>query len=519
MKRCAIYNRKSSDEGLEQHFNSLDAQREACEAYILSQAGEGWSALPARYDDGGYSGGSMERPALQRLLADVGRELIDVVVVYKIDRLTRSLADFARIVERFDAKEVSFVSVTQAFNTTSSMGRLTLNVLLSFAQFEREVTGERIRDKIAASKARGLWMGGLAPLGYDLPTNGTRVLQVNEAEAGTVRHIFERYLALGSVHRLLEELDGDGIRSKRRVTAKGKVTGHLPFSRGAMFHLLQNRVYVGEIVHKCQCYPGQHAGIIEPTTFERVQAKLARQLGKRKTRQRATSPLVGKLFDLHGNRLTPTHSKNSKGQTYRYYAPSCLQQGGRPASELKRFAARYVDAVVRSGMERICPTMEDGLEQLVRATLSSHSSELTLPSRLLSTVLAKLADGEWVSVDDSNPELIRWTIPAVLRPRGGTTKVHSIQRSAPARDPVLISALRNAHRLIQIDRLGLPIVGTMRQSRYAARLMRLAFLAPHLQCDILAGRQPPKLRPEDFVRSNIPLCWKAQEQMIQRLAS
>ncbi len=195
MKRCAIYTRKSSDEGLEQHFNSLDAQRESCEAYVLSQAGEGWSALPARYDDGGYSGGSMERPALQRLLADIGRGLVDVVVVYKIDRLTRSLADFARIVERFDAKEVSFVSVTQAFNTTSSMGRLTLNVLLSFAQFEREVTGERIRDKIAASKAKGLWMGGLAPLGYDLPTNGTRVLNVNEVEAVTVRHIFDRYLA------------------------------------------------------------------------------------------------------------------------------------------------------------------------------------------------------------------------------------------------------------------------------------------------------------------------------------
>ena len=221
MKRCAIYTRKSSEEGLDQHFNSLDAQRESCEAYVLSQAGEGWAAVSARYDDGGFSGGSMDRPALQRLLVDIGSGLVDVVVVYKIDRLTRSLADFARIVERFDAKEVSFVSVTQAFNTTSSMGRLTLNVLLSFAQFEREVTGERIRDKIAASKAKGLWMGGLAPLGYDLPANGTRVLQVNEAEAATVRHIFERYLALGSVHRLLDELLRDGIRSKPRVSAKG----------------------------------------------------------------------------------------------------------------------------------------------------------------------------------------------------------------------------------------------------------------------------------------------------------
>lgn len=240
-KRCAIYTRKSSDEGLEQNFNSLDAQREACEAYVLSQAGEGWSALATRYDDGGFSGGSIERPALQRLLIDIARGLVDLVVVYKIDRLTRSLPDFARIVEQFDARQVSFVSVTQAFNTTSSMGRLTLKVLLSFAQFEREVTGERIRDKIAASKAKGMWMGGLAALGYDLPANGTRVLQVNEAEAATVLHIFDRYPALRSVHRLLEELEAEGIRSKARLSASGKQTGDRPFSRGAMFHLLQQR--------------------------------------------------------------------------------------------------------------------------------------------------------------------------------------------------------------------------------------------------------------------------------------
>ncbi|WP_246450470.1 recombinase family protein [Sphingomonas rhizophila] len=254
MKRCAIYTRKSSEEGLEQGFNSLDAQREASEAYILSQACEGWVALPELYDDGGYSGGSMERPGLQQLLVDVRAGKIDVVVVYKIDRLTRSLADFARIVETFDAAHVSFVSVTQAFNTTSSMGRLTLNVLLSFAQFEREVTGERIRDKIAASKAKGMWMGGLAPLGYDLPTNGSRALVVNEAEAEVVRSIFRTYLDLQSVHRLLVHLEQEGIRSKMRVTAKGRKLGGQPFSRGAMFHLLQNRVYVGDIVHKSQTF-------------------------------------------------------------------------------------------------------------------------------------------------------------------------------------------------------------------------------------------------------------------------
>ena len=514
MKRCAIYTRKSSEEGLDQHFNSLDARRESCEAYILSQAGEGWSALPARYDDGGYSGGSMERPALQRLIADIGRGLVDVVVVYKIDRLTRSLADFARIVERFDAKQVSFVSVTQAFNTTSSMGRLTLNVLLSFAQFEREVTGERIRDKIAASKAKGLWMGGLPPLGYDLPTNGTRVLQVNESEAATVRHIFERYLALGSVHRLLEELERDGIRSKPRLSAKGTATGDQPFSRGAMFHLLQNRVYVGEIVHKRQCYPGQHLGIVDAAVFERVQTKLARQLAKRKTHRKLSSPLAGKLFDTHGNRLTPTHSKNAKGETYRYYVPARLQQGGRASADLKRFPARGVDALIGASLQRISAASDNPLEHLVRAELSAHSLELVLPTRMQASVRAALAEAELVAAEEDNPELIRWSIPAVLQPRGRPAKVLGVERHAPNRDAVLIQGLRAAHRLIERDRSGLPNVQEIPQSRYAVRLMRLAFLSPRIQRDILAGHQPANLRLEDLVRAPLPLCWRAQERMI-----
>jgi site-specific DNA recombinase len=514
MKRCAIYTRKSSDEGLDQHFNSLDAQREACEAYVLSQAGEGWSALPARYDDGGFSGGSMERPALQQLLADIGRGLVDIVVVYKIDRLTRSLADFARIVERFDAKEVSFVSVTQAFNTTSSMGRLTLNVLLSFAQFEREVTGERIRDKIAASKAKGLWMGGLAPLGYDLPTNGTRVLEVNQSEAETVRHIFERYVAIGTVHRLLEELEREGIRSKPRLSAKGNATGDQPFSRGAMFYLLQNRVYIGEIVHKGQCYPGQHDAIVERTVFDRVQAMLSRQQGQRRARRTAKSPLAGKLFDTQGNRLTPTHSRNSKGKTYRYYVPTSLQQGGRSSDELKRFPAQRVDAMIGSALQRISTGAECGLDHVVRAELSPHAIELALPARLLSTVRSVMADGECVSPDDTNGELIRWTIPAALQPRGGRAKVQAVQCSAPQRDGVLIQGLRTAHQMVQRDRSGLPVLDAMPQSRYAVRLLRLAFLSPAIQRNILAGRQPPRLRLEDLVRCRIPQCWKAQERMI-----
>ena len=274
VKRCALYSRKSSEEGLDQAFNSLDAQREACEAYVKSQKSEGWRALETSYDDGGFSGGSMERPALKRLLSDIEAGKVDVVVVYKIDRLTRSLADFARIVELFDRHEVTFVSVTQAFNTTSSMGRLTLNVLLSFAQFEREVTGERIRDKIAASKSRGMWMGGHVPLGYDVPVGAERALVVNEAEAATVRAIFGAYLDLGSVHALQRQVHDQGIRSKQRTTRDGRTTGGQSFSRGALFHLLRNRTYLGLIVHRDRVHEGRHPAIVDAALFDAVQAKL-----------------------------------------------------------------------------------------------------------------------------------------------------------------------------------------------------------------------------------------------------
>jgi DNA invertase Pin-like site-specific DNA recombinase len=253
--RCAIYTRKSTEEGLEQEFNSLDAQREACAAYILSQRHEGWSALPGFYDDGGFSGGNMQRPGLVKLMADVATGKVDVIVVYKVDRLTRSLADFAKIVDVLDAAGASFVSVTQSFNTTTSMGRLTLNVLLSFAQFEREVTGERIRDKIAASKRKGMWMGGPVPLGYDV---FDRKLIVNDVEAEQIRHIMERYLALGSVRSLADELATIGYRTKLRPLRNGTSLGGVPFSRGGLFHLLANCVYTGEVRHKGQTYAGAH---------------------------------------------------------------------------------------------------------------------------------------------------------------------------------------------------------------------------------------------------------------------
>jgi len=258
LRRCAVYTRKSSEEGLEQDFNSLHAQREACEAFIKSQQGEGWRLVKTAYDDGGLSGGNMERPALQRLLEDIRHGLIDVVVVYKVDRLTRSLADFAKMVEVFDAQGVSFVAVTQQFNTTTSMGRLTLNVLLSFAQFEREVTGERIRDKIAASKRKGIWMGGYPAIGYDVRD---RRLVVNQAEAATVRQIYQRYLKLGSVRKLKRALDREGVVSKIRVSRKGIRSGGGSFSRGALYELLSNPIYIGEIRHRKERHLGQHEAI------------------------------------------------------------------------------------------------------------------------------------------------------------------------------------------------------------------------------------------------------------------
>jgi site-specific DNA recombinase len=270
--RCAIYTRKSTDEGLEQAFNSLDAQREACAAFVLSQKHEGWTVLPTAYDDGGYSGGTLERPALKKLIAAIEAAQIDVVVVYKVDRLTRALSDFAKLVEIFDRRGVSFVSITQQFNTTTSMGRLTLNVLLSFAQFKRKVIGERVRDKIAASKKKGMWMGGTVPLGYDVKD---RKLAPNDTEARIVVDIFRRYLRLKSVRALAEELASTGIKSKRRVHPNGTEYGHQRFSHGALYLLLQNRIYRGEITHKGRSYPGQHAAIVDKQLWEAVQATLA----------------------------------------------------------------------------------------------------------------------------------------------------------------------------------------------------------------------------------------------------
>ena len=352
VKYCAIYTRKSTEEGLEQEFNTLDAQREACQAYILSQKAEGWSAVKEHYDDGGFSGGNMERPALKKLMDDIQAGKVHIVVVYKIDRLTRSLMDFAKLVEIFDKHGVTFVSVTQSFNTTTSMGRLTLNVLLSFAQFEREVTGERIRDKISASKKKGMWMGGMIPFGFDCVD---KKLLINQEDAKIVRLIFEKYLALGTVRRLKEYMDDCGILSKRRTSDKGKTWGGASFSRGLLYKLLINPVYVGRTKHKTVVYDGQHEAIVSQELWDQVQALMVQQgvtaRGAQKTRP-IGNLLRGLLFDIEGNKYSPSFSNKGKRQ-YRYYiSQALLQDKPSPAGIVTRLPAYEIEAAIEDALKK-----------------------------------------------------------------------------------------------------------------------------------------------------------------------
>jgi site-specific DNA recombinase len=345
--RAAVYTRKSSEEGLEQGFNSLDAQREACEAYVASQRSEGWVLVPDRYDDGGFSGGTLERPALQRLLADIALGRVDVVVVYKIDRLSRSLMDFARLVEAFDQRQVTFVSVTQSFNTTTSMGRLTLNVLLSFAQFEREVTAERIRDKFAASRAKGMWMGGWAPLGYDVRD---RRLVVNEAEAAVIRTIFDRFARRGSATKLVQELREKGLRAKR----------DRPIDKGLLYKLLNNRVYIGEAVHKGVSHKGEHEAIVSRTAWDRVQAILAVNARSRAAATRAQTPalLKGLIFAADGSAMSPTHTRR-RGRLYRYYvSQAVLKRGAEATNAVSRVPAGEIERAVVDQLRRLIAAPE-----------------------------------------------------------------------------------------------------------------------------------------------------------------
>src|SRR4030081_565134 len=342
--RCAIYTRVSTEHGLDQEFNSLDAQYDAASAYIKSQAHAGWALVRSRYDDGGYSGGSTDRPDLQRLLDDIRARKIDVIVVYKVDRLTRSLADFAKLVELFDAHGVSFVSVTQQFNTTTSMGRLTLNVLLSFAQFEREVTSERIRDKIGASKRKGLWVGGVVPLGYHAKD---RKITVIEDKAHTVRHIFRRYLEMGSLNLLLADLRRNGVKTKTRPLSTGRTIGGIPFTRGSLAYFLRNCFYVGEVKYKGEVFQGEQTAILDRKLFDAVQTKLDQQRRNHiATRHSSDSLLMGRIFDGRGDRMTPTHATKA-GVRYRYYISTALIQGQtNNAATLSRVPAAETEQVV-----------------------------------------------------------------------------------------------------------------------------------------------------------------------------
>ena len=349
-QRCAIYTRKSTEHNLDLEFNSLDAQREACEAYVKSQAHEGWRLVPDRYDDGGLSGASIDCPALQNLLADVGAGRITIVVVYKVDRLTRSLADFAKLVELFDQHGVSFVSITQSFNTTSSMGRLTLNVLRSFAQFAREVIGERVRDKIAASKRKGLWVGGPVPLGYRCID---KKLEVVPEEAEAVRTIFTHYLELGSMGALLAELDRRGIRTKVNGRRDGGRSSGICFGVGSLAHLLKNRFYIGEITYRGEVHHGEHEPILTRDLFEAVQAKRVSNAVARHVRLRGSAALLaGCLFDDRGNRMSPTHA-NKRGVRYRYYVSHAILQNRKAeAGSIARVPAPEIETLVRDGVRR-----------------------------------------------------------------------------------------------------------------------------------------------------------------------
>ncbi|MEM7523227.1 MAG: recombinase family protein [Pseudomonadota bacterium] len=534
MIRCAIYTRKSSEEGLDQDFNSLDAQREACAAYIASQKAEGWRLLRDRYDDGGVSGGTLERPALQRLIGDMANGRVDLIVVYKIDRLTRSLADFAKLVERFDAAGASFVSVTQAFNTATSMGRLTLNVLLSFAQFEREVTAERIRDKIAASKKKGLWMGGQVPLGYDVVD---RSLVVNAVEAEVVRTLFETYLAVGTVPALKSEADRLALRTKPRRSTDGPMTPGVLFTRGRLHHLLTNPIYVGRIRHRETTYDGAHDAIIEEATWAAVQAQLIENAAKPRTRHGRAAPslLAGKLIDETEDRLTATHS-NKRGRRYRYYVSHRLiagdgQDGWRlSAATLERAAADAVAGHLRSPIFRAALPDAVAAEQAAALAdkLGAASSPAVLGPLVLSGIVApdeltltldggRLAEALGVEASAIPRSLLTISTAWTVKRRGVETKLVLDQQRKP-RDPVLVKTI--AHGRIYLDALkaGRSIAEIARDDAvspsWVARHIDAALLAPDIVDRILDGDQPADLSAATILEAPIPARWNEQKRRL-----
>jgi DNA invertase Pin-like site-specific DNA recombinase len=545
--RCAIYTRKSSEDGLEQEFNSLHAQREACGAFILSQKAEGWSLLDDAYDDGGLSGGTLERPALQRLLSAVDEGRVDRIVVYKIDRLTRSLADFAKIVDRLDAAGASFVSVTQSFNTATSMGRLTLNMLLSFAQFEREVTAERIRDKIAASKKKGLWMGGNVPMGYE--PDG-RTLKVLEPEAETIRTLYRLYQELGTVRAVRDAADRMRLRTKERVAPSGRQSGGGPFDRGHIHHILTNPIYAGRIRHRTNVYEGQHAPIIDPEVWDEVQHQLQDGAARRRhekgatdRRHAVTSPLAGKVFDETGDRLTPTHSKTSSGKRLRYYVSRRLiqmsgdrqQTGWRlPASDLEDLVAGKVrdqlDDVSRvtRKAEGQCAGLPEAPSMQEDNNREDHQSLLNLVDRIdleqgqITIALDASKVGTWVGADFETAEPNVLTIQAPFRQRRRGVELKLIVDNPSARrDETLIRNVTLAHAWFGELRTGSSYADIAARAgtskRRIMQVIELAFLAPELTAEILDGAQPASLNSDLLIKRGVPSDWSEQRRLFDSL--
>jgi site-specific DNA recombinase len=528
LARCAVYTRKSTEYNLDLAFNSLDAQREACEAYIKSQAQEGWRTIPGRYGDGAFSGASLERPALQQLLADVRAGKIDIILVYKVDRLTRSLADFAKLIELFDTHNVSFVSVTQSFNTNSSMGRLTLNVLLSFAQFERELIGERVRDKIAASKRKGLWVGGPVPLGYAAVE---KKIEVVPAEVEAVRTIFERYLELGSIRMLVDDLDHRNIRSKRRQLSNGRLIGGGAFGVGALAYLLKNRFYIGEVVYRGEVHRGDHRPILDRPMFEAVQAKLAAHAVARRCRLRGSPALLaGRLFDICGNRMSPTHS-NKGGARYRYYVSQAVLKGKpQTAGSVGRVPAAEVEAFVMAALrnhlnpngagEQLSGDLELLERHLERVTLTPNHLELRLrqgvePAKTddpnhKNLLAPRIAGGTTITVP--------WApVPAAVK---GIIHVpaHNTPMT-PSRRESLLMAIAQARSWVEElanGRLSSSAVLARRAGktdRHIGRLLRLAFLSPRIVSGLLDGTAPADLTIMALARA-LPWSWTEQERRL-----
>lgn len=537
--RCAVYTRKSTEDGLEQEFNSLDAQREACEAYILSQRHEGWALVPNRYDDGGFSGGSIDRPGLKALLGDIEADLVDVIVVYKVDRLTRSLADFAKIVEKLDAKQASFVSVTQAFNTTTSMGRLTLNVLLSFAQFEREVTGERIRDKIAASKKKGIWMGGPVPLGYEVID---RKLVAVPEEAERVRKIMRRYLEIRSVPVLIEVLQRQGFITKVQNRTSGPHRGGVPFGRGGLFHLLKNPIYRGKIVHKGQVYEGEHEAIVDEDLWDAVQAQLNEKAPPRKRPTNDPQPAVlrGLLTDPYGRPMVPTYA-TKRSRRYAYYETrkDLARRADPPAT---RFAQGQLERhlivqltqllVDEHALRRLSGLEEAGqlrtmfeTGRLLACWLAFEGSRGEILRNLIAALQVRAERIEVVLNSDAlaagTGGKFNWSIPLPDRKpfREAKLRIDTKDRgSAPDNKLVQLIADALEARQLVMSNPGLSINQVANKEgrcrKQLTKLFCVSWLSPRIVESILAGTQPNAINRTMLLETALSADWARQEALL-----